>query len=76
MQFLLLALLVHMLSGAAEGASKQKTKSVTTFIEAKWDVTPLVLEMSEYLGDENSDFLWEFVDGISAMHPPVADLGK
>jgi UDP-glucose:glycoprotein glucosyltransferase len=76
MLFLVLVLLVHVLCGAAGGASKQKTKSVTTLVEAKWEVTPLLLEMSEYLGDENVDFLWEFVDGVSALHPPIADLGE
>lgn len=74
MQFLVIALLVHVLCGAAGGASKQKTKSVTTLIEAKWEVTPLVLEIAEYLRDENENFLWEFVDGICALHPPIADL--
>jgi UDP-glucose:glycoprotein glucosyltransferase len=69
-----LALVLHVLYGAAGGASKQKAKSVTTLIEAKWEVTPLVLEIAEYLRDENEYFLWEFVDGVSALHPPLADL--
>jgi len=76
MQFLVLALVLHVLYGAAGGASKQKAKSVTTLIEAKWEVTPLVLEIAEYLRDENEHYLWEFVDGVSALHPPLADLGK
>jgi UDP-glucose:glycoprotein glucosyltransferase len=76
MQFLAIALLVHMFCGAAGGASKQKTKSVTTLIEAKWEVTPLLLEVAEYLRDENEDFLWEFVDDICVLHPPIADLGE
>jgi UDP-glucose:glycoprotein glucosyltransferase len=76
MQFLVIALLVHVLCGAAGGASKQKTKSVTTLIEAKWEVTPLVLELAEYLRDENENFLWEFVDGVCVLDPPIADLGE
>lgn len=76
MQFLVLVLLVHVLYGATGGASRKKTKSVTTLIEAKWEITPLLLEISEYLGEENADFLWEFVDGVSALHPPITDLGK
>jgi UDP-glucose:glycoprotein glucosyltransferase len=76
MRFLVLVLMVHVLYGATGGASKQNTKSVTTLIEAKWEVTPLMLEISEYLGDENADFLWEYVDGISALHPPIVDLGE
>lgn len=76
MQFLVLALVLYVLYGAAGGASKQKAKSVTALIEAKWEVTPLVLEIAEYLRDENEYFLWEFVDGVSALRPPLADLGK
>jgi UDP-glucose:glycoprotein glucosyltransferase len=76
MQFLVIALLVHVSCVAPSVASKQKTKSVTTLIEAKWEVTPLVLELAEYLRDENENFLWEFVDGICALHPPIADLGE
>lgn len=76
MQLLVLALVLHVLYGAAGGASKQNAKSVTTLIEAKWEVTPLVLEIAEYLRDENEYFLWEFVDGVSALHPPLADLGS
>jgi hypothetical protein len=76
MKFLVLALVLHVLYGAAGGASKQKAKSVTTLIEAKWEVTPLVLEIAEYLRDENEDFLWEFIDAVSALHPPLAGRGK
>ncbi|KAJ4438070.1 hypothetical protein ANN_14009 [Periplaneta americana] len=73
MQLVVLALLTYVLCCGVD-ASKQKTKSVTTLIEAKWEVTPLVLEISEYLGDENADFLWEFLDAISALHPSLAEL--
>ncbi|PSN48119.1 UDP-glucose:glycoprotein glucosyltransferase [Blattella germanica] len=74
MKFVVLGLLVHLLCSGAGGASKQKTKSVTTLIEAKWEVTPLVLEISEYLADENAEYLWEYVDAISALKPSLADL--
>ncbi|KAK7864404.1 hypothetical protein R5R35_000446 [Gryllus longicercus] len=58
----------------SDAASKQKSKSVTTFIDAKWEVTPLVLEVAEFLADENGNYLWEFIDAISALQPSLIDL--
>ncbi|XP_067014377.2 UDP-glucose:glycoprotein glucosyltransferase isoform X2 [Anabrus simplex] len=54
-------------------ASKQKSKAVTTLIDAKWEVTPVVLEVAEYLADENPNYLWEFVDSVSQLSPPLVD---
>ncbi|KAG5893498.1 hypothetical protein JTB14_010548 [Gonioctena quinquepunctata] len=53
-----------------DGKSK-KTKSVTTLLDAKWKSTPLVLEVAEYLADENEDFYWDFIDSISSLDPPL-----
>lgn len=58
-----------------EGKSK-KSKSVTTLLEAKWHVTPLVLEAAEYLAEENIDFYWSFIDSISSLNPPLASSGN
>ncbi|CAH1183606.1 unnamed protein product [Phaedon cochleariae] len=57
-------------------AKTKKTKSVTTLLEAKWDATPLVLEVAEYLADENVDFYWKFIDSISSMTPPLESIGN
>lgn len=56
--------------------SKKKPKSVTTVIDAKWEVTPLVLEMAEYLFEENPTSFWNFVDAISSLDPPLIDERK
>lgn len=56
-------------------ARAKKTKSVTTLLEAKWDVTPLVLEVAEYLADENVDFYWSFIDSISSLRPSLVEIG-
>lgn len=58
-----------------EGRSK-KSKYVTTLLEAKWEVTPLVLEVAEYLADENVDFYWSFIDSISSLSPSLVEIGK
>ncbi|XP_015835986.1 UDP-glucose:glycoprotein glucosyltransferase isoform X2 [Tribolium castaneum] len=56
------------------GCKVKKSKSVTTLLEAKWETTPLVLEVVEYLRDESSDFFWSFVNSISSLNPPLATL--
>lgn len=48
-------------------AKQKKAKSVTTLLDAKWTASPLVLEVAEYLSDENVDFFWGFVDSISSL---------
>lgn len=58
----------------AEGKTK-KSKSVTTLLEAKWLATPLVLEIAEYLTDENVDYYWNFIDAISSLSPPLQSIG-
>lgn len=56
-------------------ARTKKSKSVTTLLEAKWEVTPLVLEVAEYLADENVDFYWSFIDSISSLSPTLVEIG-
>lgn len=55
-------------------AKAKKSKSVTTLLEAKWLSTPLVLEVAEYLADENVDFYWSFIDSISSLNPPLKSI--
>ncbi|KAK4879085.1 hypothetical protein RN001_007231 [Aquatica leii] len=55
-------------------SSKSKAKSVTTLLDAKWKVSPLVLEAAEYLADENSDFYWSFIDSICSLSPALEEL--
>lgn len=66
---------ISLIWDGCEGRSK-KTKSVTTLLEAKWEVTPLVLEVAEYLADENVDFYWSFIDSISSLRPSLVEIGK
>lgn len=51
--------------------SKRKQKSVTTVLDAKWEITPLLLEMSEYLADESQTNFWNFVDLLSEQANPI-----
>lgn len=54
---------------------RRKSKAVTTLIDAKWYQTPLVLEIVEFLADENLNSFWAFVDEISSFQPPLSTLG-
>ncbi|CAG9768969.1 unnamed protein product [Ceutorhynchus assimilis] len=67
----ILSLLLVGLLGLKHTTAKHKTKSVTTLLDAKWKQTPLVLEVSEFLADENVEFYWNYLDSISAMNPPL-----
>lgn len=57
-------------------AKNDKSKSVTTSLEAKWESTPLLLEVAEYLADENVDFYWNFIDSICKLNPPLNERGE
>ncbi|XP_071443072.1 UDP-glucose:glycoprotein glucosyltransferase 1 [Hetaerina americana] len=58
-------LLLLALLASSRAAGKQKPKSVTTFIDAKWPAAPIELEASEYLAEEKPEIFWTFVDAIS-----------
>lgn len=53
---------------------EKKSKSVTTFVSAKWEATPLVLELAEYLAGESADLFWSFVDGINSLKSSLGSL--
>ncbi|KAF7287176.1 hypothetical protein GWI33_002543 [Rhynchophorus ferrugineus] len=54
--------------------TKRKSKSVTTLLEAKWERTPLVLEVAEYLAEENHQYFWDYVDSISEINPSLSTI--
>lgn len=55
---------------------ERKSKSVTSFVSAKWETTPIVLELAEYLAGESADLFWSFVDGINSLKTSLDSLGK
>lgn len=48
-----------------------KSHPITTFIDAKWNVTPVALEIAEFLADENPIFYWKFIDELNALSSPL-----
>lgn len=73
--FILVLLLSSQLLFSVEARTK-KSKSVTTLLDAKWEVTPLVLEVAEYLADENISFFWSYIDSITALKKAPVEIGK
>ncbi|KAH9634134.1 hypothetical protein HF086_001336 [Spodoptera exigua] len=53
---------------------EKKSKSVTTFVSAKWEATPIVLELAEYLAGESTDLFWSFFDGINSLKSSLDSL--
>lgn len=70
---LLSLILMFLIIGSDTVLSKKKPKSVTTVIDAKWEITPLALEMAEFLADENESTFWDFIDALCDLKPPLAD---
>ncbi|XP_001944699.1 UDP-glucose:glycoprotein glucosyltransferase [Acyrthosiphon pisum] len=58
----------------SENKNSKKGKYVTTMIDTKWSMVPLVLEMAEYMAEENPYSLWLFVDSISQLNPALSEL--
>ncbi|KAL7645301.1 UNVERIFIED_CONTAM: hypothetical protein RMT77_003687 [Armadillidium vulgare] len=45
--------------------SQSKIKPITTFLNAKWPDTPLLLESAEYLADESPATFWALIDSVN-----------
>ena len=69
--------LINLVSGDDTTKSyEKKSKSVTSFVSAKWEATPIVLELAEYLAGESTDLFWSFFDGINSLKSSLDTLGK
>jgi hypothetical protein len=49
----------------SQGTKDRKSKVVSTVLSTKWSKTPLVLEASEYLAEENNEYFWDFLNFLS-----------
>ncbi|XP_050308475.1 UDP-glucose:glycoprotein glucosyltransferase isoform X2 [Anthonomus grandis grandis] len=72
-QSLLLTLFI-VLSCSQDSRAKHKGKSVTTLLDAKWEQTPLILEIAEFLADENTELYWNFIDNISKLSSTLSQI--
>ncbi|KAM9804857.1 UDP-glucose:glycoprotein glucosyltransferase 2 [Neosynchiropus ocellatus] len=43
------------------------SKGVTASLKAKWDMTPFLLETSEFIGEDGNEKFWQFVDTVKEL---------
>lgn len=53
-----------------------KSHPITTLLNAKWSVTPVCLEVAEYLFDENPTLFWDYVEALNHLETPLHKIGK
>ena len=52
------------------------SSKVTTFLNAKWYLTPVCLEIAEYLFDESPSLYWDYVEQLNSLKTPLYEIGK
>lgn len=57
-------------------ALASKSHPITTLLNAKWHTTPICLEISEFLFDENPNLYWDYVNALNALPEPLHELGE
>lgn len=74
----LLVIVSFVVGGLAEQQPSGASKSypITTLINAKWEQTPLHLEIAEYLADENSNLYWDFLKDVTELETNLCSYGN
>lgn len=60
----------------ATASLASKSYPVTTLLNAKYNVTPVCLEIAEYLFDENPNLYWDYIENLNQLKTPLYDIGK
>lgn len=55
-------------------ANSAKSHPISTLINAKFSITPVQLEISEYLSDLSNQRFWTFVDDLTRLSPGIDEL--
>ncbi|CAH0722695.1 unnamed protein product, partial [Brenthis ino] len=73
---IILAHVLYTLAANVDSVKQEgkKSKGVNTFVSAKWEATPIVLELAEYLSAESTDLFWSFFDGINSLKSSLDSL--
>lgn len=71
----LLAILLVLSCSFRYGLSS-KSHPITTLLNAKWSITPVCLEVAEYLFDENPTLFWDYVEALNHLETPLHKIGK
>lgn len=70
---MVIALVICMLATASLAS---KSYPVTTLLNAKYNVTPVCLEVAEYLFDENPSLFWDYAENLNQLKTPLYEIGK
>lgn len=62
---------VYTILVGASGVFTSKSHPVTTLLNAKWHVTPVCLEIAEYLADESPNLFWDYVTRLNNLKMPL-----
>lgn len=60
----------------ASNAYATKSHPITTLLNAKWQTTPVYLEISEFLFDESPNFYWDYVRELVNLPISQYEAGK
>lgn len=52
-----------------------KSHPITTLLNAKWQTTPIYLEISEFLFDESPNLYWDYVNELNKLPVSLYELG-
>ena len=58
------------------GGNKGKSKTVSTLLNAKWTSTPIALEISECLHEEDPSYFWMFLESLNQNSNQLASSSK
>lgn len=53
-----------------------KSYPITTLLNAKWQTTPIYLEISEFLYDDSPNLYWDYVNELKSLPVPLYELGE
>lgn len=67
-------LLVILACGIPRISVATKSHPITTFLDAKWNVTPIALEAAEFLADDSPSYYWKFIDELNSLRPALSRL--
>ncbi|XP_023293347.2 UDP-glucose:glycoprotein glucosyltransferase [Lucilia cuprina] len=68
----LLTLFTFCKEALCQETATSKSFPITTLINAKWEQTPLHLEIAEYLADENANLYWDFLKDITDLETTLS----
>lgn len=51
--------------------SLSRSYPITTFLNAKWGMTPTYLEIAEFLHEDNPSNYWNFIENLKELTPTI-----